>query len=526
MKLSLGLRLAARSGAPLSPILPVAAPTASGYFADRVAPYAAYGPQRVVSGYSGPLFTLRRSDGAVLDVLPQAAGDYPDYAAIDLWAGGDIPTVAMLHDQSGNGRHMEQSAPAKQPLFDARRQFGNLVPICFDGYGRTNTATNPHRERTLSVGSLTGLDGYDMSAFMAMQPQTSYNSTGHWNGGAEDGLSSLVETMHGLSPNTISVRALNKNKSRDVGPMVRMTPNTFGFTASGDGICTIFGNGNSSSVGGYGTPSMQLSRLTLGKSLFGGSEYYGAFRFFGIVYYNSGLSAQSAEGLIASMNTAFGHGNGFGTAPEYNVVFLGDSIMEGTGSRALANMPGQLDALLTKPRRIYNMSVHGEKMSSAFTQREARYTPTFVSGIPNVAFLQYGTNDLASETAANLYANTATPFVAFLKGLGFKVVICTILPRTIGAWTPEMEAERVAYNDAVRGNAAGADAVLDLATNPTMGNGNEGNATLYPDGLHPSSLGYRYLAGAPSGTYAGPQTYYTKLSDTLRATALGASYVP
>jgi lysophospholipase L1-like esterase len=272
---------------------------------------------------------------------------------------------------------------------------------------------------------------------------------------------------------------------------------------------------------------MQLGRLTLGKSLFGGADYYGAFRFFGAVFYNSGLSAGNAEGLIASMNMAFGHGNGFGTAPEYNVVFLGDSIMEGTGSRALANMPGQLDGLLTKPRRIYNMGVHGEKMSSAFNQRVARYTPTFVSGIPNVAFLQYGTNDLgAGATGAALYANTATPFVSFLKGLGFKVVICTLLPRSDGPWTAAMEAERLAYNDAVRTGAATADAVLDLAANAAMGEGNASDPARYPDALHPSSLGYRFLAGAANGIYSGPQTYLAKLTDALRSPDLGASYVP
>ena len=510
---------------------PTPAPTAPGYLNTTAAtPYSAYGPQRVVSGYSGPIFTLRRADGATMNVSPQTGGDYPDYAAIDAWAGTDIPTVATLHDQSGNARHMTQVTAAHQPLFDTSRKFGNLVPICFDGYGRTATAVNPQRERTLSVGSLVGLDGVAMSAFMAMAPQASYNKTGHWVGTDAAGTTGRHEQLHGVTANALTNRISGTNKNVNpttLGPFIRMTPNAFGIAADGAGVLRQWANGATGTTGGAATVANPVEQLTLGKALIGGADYYGAYRLFGCAFYAGGVSEINGNSIIASLNTAFGHGNGFGTVPEYNAIFLGDSIMEGTGSRALKNTPNQLDALLTKPRRIYNMGVHGETMATAYAQRTGRYSATFASGIPNVAFLQYGTNDIgAGTTGANLYANTATPFVSFLQGLGFKVVICTILPRADGPWSAALETERVNYNNAVRGNAASADAVLDLTANPTMGNGNAGNTTLYPDNLHPSSLGYRYLAGAPSGTYADPATYYAKMADTLRTTALGASYVP
>lgn len=532
MEFSLGLHLAHRNGAIL-PVLPpaaVVAPKAPGYFANAVTPYAAYGAQRVVSGYSGPLLTLRRADGATLDVASQSGGDYPDYAAIDVWAGSDIPTVTTLHDQSGNGRHLTQATIANQPLFDTSRKFGNLVPICFDGYGRTANAANPQRERSLSVGSLTGLDAVAMSSFMAMAPQVSYNKTGHWFGSDQVGTTGRHEQLHGVGVNAMTNRISNVNKNVNpttLGPFVRMTPNAFGIAVDGAGVLRQWANGTTGVTGGVATASSPVERLTLGKALIGGSDYYGAYRLFGCVFYASGVSEPNGNAIIASMNTAFGHGNGFGTPPEYNVILIGDSIMEGTGSRALKNMPNQLDAVLTKPRRIYNMGVHGQTMGTAYSQRVGRYTDTFASGIPNVAFLQYGTNDIGSgSTGSALYADTATPFVSFLKGLGFKVVICTILPRVDGPWSAAMETERVAYNNAVRGNAAGADAVLDLTANPTMGNANVSNTTLYPDGLHPSSLGYAYLAGAQSGIYADPQTYYAKLRDVLSATSLGPAFSP
>lgn len=52
------------------------------------------------------------------------------------------------------------------------------------------------------------------------------------------------------------------------------------------------------------------------------------------------------------------------------------------------------------------------------------------------------------------------------------------------------------------------------------------DTALYPDNLHPNNLGYAYLAGAPSGTYANANTYYDALRAVLRSTVLGAGYVP
>lgn len=46
----------------------------------------------MVAGYSGPLFTLCRDDGATLAVSPQVVEDYLDYATINAWAGSSIPT--------------------------------------------------------------------------------------------------------------------------------------------------------------------------------------------------------------------------------------------------------------------------------------------------------------------------------------------------------------------------------------------------------------------------------------------------
>lgn len=512
-------------GAPTPP----APATAPAYLDATTAPYAAYGGQRMVSGYSGPLFTLRRDDGGTLDVSPQTGGDYPDYAAIDTWAGGNIPTVTTLHDQSGNGRHLTQATVANQPSYDTTQRFGNAVPILFDGFGRTATAANPQRDKFLSRGSLTGLDSVTMSAFMAMQVQTT-NSTGHWFGSNEAGSTASHEQNHGTTNNALTNRIAASNRNANVttlGPFPRFGPQAFGMSV-GAGTVRQFINGTSAATAGASTTTVNIDRLTLGKTLIGTAGYYGAYRLFGCAFYASAVSQANGDAIISSLNATYAYGNGYNVPPEYNVLMVGDSITEGTGSRLIRNMASQLAANLTKPRRFYNWGIHGETMATAYAQRTGRYTTTFASGIPNVAFIQIGTNDLGGGTAgATLYSGTTTPFVTFLQGLGYKVVVCTLLPRANAGWTGAMETERAAYNAAVIANAAAADAVLDLTANPTMGPSAAAlDTALYPDNLHPNNLGYAYLAGAPSGTYSNANTYYDALRAVLRSTVLGASHVP
>jgi lysophospholipase L1-like esterase len=228
------------------------------------------------------------------------------------------------------------------------------------------------------------------------------------------------------------------------------------------------------------------------------------------------LSQADATTVAASLRTAFS----IPTTFDYRVVFSGDSIMEGSGTALNGNVPNQLQPLFAKKAEVFNTGLHGKLMADMYNNRVAFFSTLFAAGVPNVIFLETGTNDLTSTAGVGTttYNTYTAPLVTYLKGLGFKVVVNTLLPRQDNT-NATLQSERTIYNGLVTANSASADYVLDLASNPTMGtNAAANDATLYVDKLHPTKLGDTWLAGAPSGTYANDNTYYHALQQVLGVT--------
>lgn len=81
--------------------------------------YVAYGQCRLVSTWTGPLVTVRRStDNATMDVYAAySAGEgWIDTVALLAWCGSASAYVTRWWDQSGLGRHAEQTTAAAQPM--------------------------------------------------------------------------------------------------------------------------------------------------------------------------------------------------------------------------------------------------------------------------------------------------------------------------------------------------------------------------------------------------------------------------
>jgi len=173
-------------------------------------------------------------------------------------------------------------------------------------------------------------------------------------------------------------------------------------------------------------------------------------------------------------------------------VQAGDSI--GTGS--WSNGYAAIDHLgLGAGVILHNVSVSGRTMLTGFGQRASELFVFCATGITCVLLIEQGTNDLsAGTTAAALYNERAAPFVAAAKAAGFYVVLNSVLPRDDAGWSADKERERQAYNALVCANAAGADAVNDIASDAQIGDTAIPGPLFYADRLHLNARGQQRLA--------------------------------
>lgn len=181
--------------------------------------------------------------------------------------------------------------------------------------------------------------------------------------------------------------------------------------------------------------------------------------------------------------------SGFST-PIFNAVILlvGDSI--GVGYQA--NGYVAIEHLGYGAGVTYdNQSVSGHAITDIAADLGAGgYAQFYDAARTCLCVIPRGTNDLGNNGASAQATYSALEAeVAKAKADGFYVAVCTLLPRTDFPGTAKEQA-RLDYNSAVRANAASADYIIDLASNPDMGPDSAASDTSkYADGLHPTQNG-------------------------------------
>lgn len=453
----------------------VAAPVLGPYLDVTVAPYLVHGAKRMVSGYDGPLFRLRNSGGTQQD-FAAVVGDLPDYAAIDTFAGGNALTCVTVYDQTGNSRNRTQATVANQPSFSTAVKRGTVAPVLFDGIAdnqttpaviaKTQAATVSLNKQTLTV--------FNVKDSMRGQMPTGYMTM-------ESAGTTHLEMFS--SARFVTLRDSAANISHNVGFAPISTPAVIGIRQSATAQA-IWQRGvqrnNTKTV-----VSQAIDTITWGRSVAGGSGYNGRFASFATVVYDVTLTDPQAAVVIASLNSVFGISETYA----YRWILSGDSIEAGTGSSLLNNALRQVP--LARNGEIYNAGIHGNTQATTYTNRVAYYGTLFTSayGAGNcIITVEAGTNDLEAGTTATALYTTTTDLVTYLKGLGYKVAVFTVLPRTsFGAPGGAKETERLAYNALVRTNAAAAEYVADQAGDATIGN-TANVASLTVDGTHYNSV--------------------------------------
>ncbi len=73
---------------------------------------AAHSTTRALYGsYDGPLYQVRRGDGATTDIHPLQPGGVADAAAQDSFCANTTCLISVIYDQSGRGNHLTQAPP-------------------------------------------------------------------------------------------------------------------------------------------------------------------------------------------------------------------------------------------------------------------------------------------------------------------------------------------------------------------------------------------------------------------------------
>jgi hypothetical protein len=114
----------------------------------------------LLAGYGGPLYQVRRFDGANKDIGVLAPGGFANSAAQDAFCGTDPCTISIIYDQSGMGNHLTQAPPGGQKPTGDNEADARALPITIAGhnvYGEHNPVGVGYRNNT-AKGTATGDD--------------------------------------------------------------------------------------------------------------------------------------------------------------------------------------------------------------------------------------------------------------------------------------------------------------------------------------------------------------------------------
>jgi lysophospholipase L1-like esterase len=443
-------------------------------------PIAAYGTRRLTAAYAGPAMNVvRNSDAAALDIgfLPTGGMDETLLAA---FCAQTECRVAKWYDQSGKGNDATQDSPESRPAIRLSHRVGNAASLIWD-FEMTGGA--PPRSLTLPDG--VSLDSGNMAILW----------TGRFHNASM--ISPLIEL--GTDDNPFGFGFWDTHGDFYIGNAKQIaelpghattTPAIGLISVSPDGIVTNYRN-----------HLIELSRLVPGPHRGGFIGRTNAFRQFGmmelgsLILYDRALSTRDRFYGLQAMGETFG----IPQQQQDTYVVDGDSISQGIASLYLQSYQRDMERLLPSDMVLYNAAWAGKTLDGkdGLIDRFPTFTAKLYNPVArtNVLSLLAGTNDLQNGQSGQQVFDLIRRYVAAAHKTGFKVVVCTIMPRR--SFLPGMEAERVRANALI---AAGwqdfADGFVDLAADPVLG-GPEAlkNPNVYiSDGIHLTDYGYQTLA--------------------------------
>jgi len=117
----------------------------------------------------------------------------------------------------------------------------------------------------------------------------------------------------------------------------------------------------------------------------------------------------------------------------------------------------------------------------------------------NVVVMWEGSNAMTEIASAQGAFAGYKKYAADRRVKGWKVIMLSVLPRTVGAFrTPQnFEEQRQEFNRLLRSDHTWIDGFVDVGADPILGyEGADADKTYYKDGVHLNSAGYGIVARA------------------------------
>ena len=185
------------------------------------------------------------------------------------------------------------------------------------------------------------------------------------------------------------------------------------------------------------------------------------------------------------------------------VVVTGDSIARGFGLEAnrsaIWSYLAQESLNATQTINLVNAAISGAGIQNQRDAYPVTMGPWYdATRSRNIFVGAIGTNDMATlnkdgpTTLADYYS-----YMDLAKAAGFRIVACTVLPRSGTGHDAAFNTARAFFNAAVRADWAGRgySAIADVASISGMGAvGDELNTTYYQDNIHPTFAGDALMA--------------------------------
>jgi len=482
---------------PLTPTPTTPAPAPLSLPALTTAYSAARGTQRIIAGYTGPLFRLRSASGAVARDFPAAVGsNLPDYTAIEafLTANG-TSYFAKIYDQTGHGFDLilpTGNYPAQGGTFPV--DLGQKTP---SGALWVNSADTTGGEMA-STGH--AINNRDFSFFAAVRVAS--NGPTGFIFSIDNGTSTLECAITGPASNNVRSRSENGGVVAFGSNLpLRANPISFGWTNTATARRLYMNETNTAAEGApqAGTATrLQYFGYPKSFQLPGYIQWAGDALTAAALSANDGTTLQSAIASIFSVPTSF----------DRRLLVIGDSIAYGDLAGYHRQIWTQIAYTTNSNVELIVTAVPGEQMAAEQSGGTALVYITSAYGAGKmVTVVSSGTNDLAPALGNRTYTELSSVALSFVSAIkrsyvGGRVLQAQILPQEGPSWTTTAEGYRNSYNDDVANNAFGADAVfLEGDGMSTMGAaGAVNDRTLYnPDKVHPTMLGDTYLAtGQPT----------------------------